>query len=77
MSDLSVQHYLGIYEHRLSMSERGITHPTPQVVAGVKRLVDGLRLLKPEEAVHLDATEERAIFTRTATGELVARIDFK
>jgi|GEM_PF-4788333 len=77
MSDLTVQHYLGIYEHRLSMAERGITHPTPQVVAGVKRLVVALRQLKPEEKIHLDATDERAIFTKASTGDLVAQIEFK
>jgi hypothetical protein len=59
------------------MSERDVTHPTPEVVAGMKRLVAGLRLLDPEEGIHLDATDERAIFTRTATGKLVARIEFK
>ena len=73
---LPASHYLGIYEHRLSMSDRGITHPTPRVVAGMKRLVVGLRALPPEEKIALDASDERAIFTRAVSGELVARIDF-
>lgn len=54
MSNLPASHYLGIYERRLSMSERGITQPTPQVVVGMKRLVAALRALKPEEAIALD-----------------------
>jgi len=77
MSDLSVQHYLGIYETRLGMIEKGITHPTPQVVAGVRRLVAALRELNPEEKIHLDSTDERAIFTKVSTGDLVAQIDFR
>ena len=76
MSDLPVQHYLGIYEARLSRVERGISHPTAQVVAGMKRLVVELRALNPEEKIHLDANVARAIFTRSSTGDLVAQIDF-
>jgi hypothetical protein len=76
MSDLPASHYLGIYEHRLSMSDRGVTQPSPQVTAGMKRLVAALRALRPEEEVALDATTERAIFSRSSNGELIARIDF-
>jgi hypothetical protein len=77
MKDLTVQHYLKIYETRLSMTEKGITHPAPKVVASEKRLVAALRRMKPEEKIHLDAGAETAIFTRAATGDLVGQIDLK
>ena len=76
MSALPVQHYLKIYEARLSRAERGISHPTAQVVTGMQRLVAGLRALDPKEGVGLDANSARAVFTRASTGELIAQIDF-
>lgn len=77
MSNLSVQHYLGIYETRLSMIERGITHPAPSVVAGVKRLVSALRQLDPREGIRLEATKDYYAYFRTDTGELIAQIDLE
>lgn len=76
MEDLPVSHYLNIYEHRLSMSERGIANPEPRVVDGMKILVTALRALKSEERISLDATSERAVFKRSSNGEVIARIDF-
>ena len=59
------------------MAERGVTHPSPKVVDGVRTLVAALRGLSPDDDVAIDATKSWAIFRRRADGELIARIDFE
>jgi hypothetical protein len=76
MSDLAAQHYLGIYQTRLHMVEKGITHPKPEVVAGMRRLVSGLCSLEPTTKSRLELQPGWALFKIAATGELVAQIEF-
>ena len=76
MSEVTAQHLLGIYRARLSMAERGVTHPEPEVVAGVRKLVAGLAAMPPDARVTLDAQPGKYIFKSTLTGDLIAEIDF-
>jgi hypothetical protein len=59
------------------MIEAGATHPLPQVADGVRQLVTALRKLDPQEKVSLDATDDRWLFLRSATGEFIAEIELK
>ncbi len=77
MSDLSAQHYLGIYQTRLRMVEKGTTHPKPEVVAGMKRLVAGLSAMPSDAGVRLEIQDGRTRFRAAGTGDLIAEFDFK
>ena len=77
MRDLTAEHYLGIYETRLRLIEKGTIQPSPNVVAGVKKLVTALRQLDPKEKVRLESKKVRAIFKRASTGDLLAQIQFE
>ena len=80
MSDLSALHYLGIYQTRLSMAERGVTSPKPEVVAFMRRLVAALSALSPTAAIRLEAqgdhARHHARFIAAATGDLLGEFTF-
>jgi hypothetical protein len=75
MSDLSAQHYLGIYQMRLKMVDKGIMHPKPEVVAGMRRLVTGLSAMQPDAKIILENQDGKALFKVATTGDLVAEIE--
>jgi hypothetical protein len=72
MGEHSVQHYLEIYRFRLSMVERGVTSPKPEVVTFVRQLVATLSQMHPSSKVRLEMHEGRTRFTAVSTGELIA-----
>lgn len=74
MSDLPASHYLGIYIHRVRMAGERKKQLKPGIIEGAKQLVDALQKLPPNELIHLEADWNHAIFTKTSTGELLARI---
>ena len=76
MSDLSAEHYLGIWRTRLSMAEDGVTSPRPEVVSGMRRLVAGLSALAPKAKVRLEIHGSHAQFIAAATGELLGEFTF-
>ena len=76
MSDLSAQHYLGIYQTRLSMAERGVTSPRAEIVTGMRRLVAGLSALDADAKVRLEIHGSHTRFISAATGELLGEFTF-
>jgi hypothetical protein len=54
MSDLTVQHYLGIYQTRLKMQEDGITNPTQEYKDITRTIVEKLSRLPLDEKIVLD-----------------------
>lgn len=75
-SDLSAQHYLKLYRRRVSMAERGITKPHPEVVDYMRRLVAGLEAMDLQAKVKLQNEGSRTRFSVAATDTLIAEIDF-
>lgn len=71
MSEHPVQHYLHIYQGRLSMAERSVTPTPPHVLAGMRRLVAGLSAQAPDAKVRLETDNSRFRFLAAATGELI------
>lgn len=72
MSELPAQHYLDIYRFRLSMVERGLTSPKPEVVTFSRQLVSALSQMEPSSKVRLEIHEGRTRFIAVSTGEVIA-----
>jgi hypothetical protein len=75
LTDLPAQHYLQIYRTRLRMAEEGVTHPSPKVVAAIKRLIVGLETATPETAIRLEILSDKALFTTAVTGDFVGEME--
>jgi hypothetical protein len=73
-SESSAHHLLGIYQKRLKMVGKGTTHPKPEVVAGMRRLVTGLSEMRPDPMIGLEIRDGKLYFKDAATGKLVAEI---
>lgn len=54
MSNLNVQHYLGIYQTRLKMQQEGITNPSDEIKAITRTIVDKLSKMHLEEEIIID-----------------------
>jgi hypothetical protein len=54
MSDLDVQHFLGIYQIRLRMQEEGITNPSHEIKQLTRTIVDKLLRLPLDEKIVLE-----------------------
>ena len=54
MDNLNAQHYLGIYQTRLRMQEKGITNPSEEIKALVRTIVEKLSKLPSDEIIILD-----------------------
>ena len=76
MSESTAHHLLGIYQTRLSMAERGVTHPKPEVVAGMRRLVAGLSAMSSEALVRFENHDGKWKFRVASTGDLLVEFDF-
>ena len=76
MSDLPAKHYLFIYQRRLSMADKGVTHPTKAIVEAARELVRGLSVLPPDEKVRLEIQDGDALFKIAGTGTLIGKIRF-
>jgi hypothetical protein len=77
MTDLSAQHYLGIYQTRLKMAEKGTIHPKPEVVAGMRQLITGLSAMPSDAKVRLEIQDGKTRFRAASTGDLLVEFDFK
>jgi len=79
MSDTesSAGHLLGIYQTRLKMARKGTTHPKPEVVAGMRRLVAGLSAMPSDAKVRLEIRDGKTRFRKASTGDLLVEFDFK
>lgn len=74
MSDLPVQHYLYVYQARLSMAERGVTSPPPQIVTAMRQLVTTLSAQDPTAKVRLEIDGGQVRFLAAATGDLLGEL---
>ncbi|HYV90828.1 MAG TPA: hypothetical protein VE978_03560 [Chitinophagales bacterium] len=72
MSDLNVQHYLGIYRTRLKMQEEGITNPTQEFKEITRTIVDKLSKLPLDEKIILDDHK-----MKDSRGNVIAEFPFK
>ena len=72
----SAHELLDIYQRRLKMVGKGTTHPKPEVVVGMQRLVTGLSEMPPNAMIGLEIRDGKAYFKDAATGKLVAEIPF-
>ncbi len=73
MSDLTAQHYLGIYRGRLNMAEKGITHPSDEALKFARELVSGLSELPSETKVRIEVEGDWSRFKIADTGALIAQ----
>ena len=53
MSNLDVEHYLGIYKTRKEMQDAGVTNPTDEIKILTKTIVEKLSLLPLDEKIEL------------------------
>jgi hypothetical protein len=58
------------------MVGKGTTHPKPEVVSGMQRLVAGLSEMRPDATIGLEIRDGKAYFKDAATGKLVAEIPY-
>lgn len=75
MSDLPVQHYLKLYQLRVSMAERGVTSPPPDLVSSMRHLIAGLSAQPPDAGVRLEMEGNRTRFIAATTGELLGEFN--
>jgi hypothetical protein len=73
MSDLTAEHYLGIYNGRLSMAERGIINPSDEAIKFARELVSGLTGLPSETKIRIEVDGDWSRFKVADTGALVAQ----
>ncbi|WP_156346528.1 hypothetical protein [Verrucomicrobium spinosum] len=66
-----MQHFLKLYQMRLSMAERGVTSPHPDIVTAMRQLTTSLSAQDPDAKVRLEIHGSRTRFIATATGELL------
>lgn len=74
MDDLPAQRLLKIWQLRLSMAERGVTNPPPDLIPHMRQLVAGLSALDPEAPVRLERHGERMNFIAAETGMVIDSI---
>ena len=74
MSDLPAKHYLDIYRRRVSMAEKGISHPSPNILVAAKQLIIKLEAMDQEDRIKLDIVGNKAQFWNSATGELLVEM---
>ena len=72
MSDLNVQHYLGIYQMRLKMQEEGISNPTQEFKEITRTIVDKLSKLPLDEKIILDDHK-----MKDSRGNVIVEFPFK
>ncbi|GEP40963.1 hypothetical protein BGE01nite_02540 [Brevifollis gellanilyticus] len=75
-SDLPAHHYLKVYRGRVSLAERGISKPHPEVVDYMRRLVAAFQAMDPQAKVKLETRGSWVRFSVAATDALIAEIDF-
>lgn len=71
MNDLPAQHYLKIWQRRLSMAERGVTNPPPYLVPRMRQLVEGLTAVARATAVRLERHGNQMRFVAAETGAVL------
>lgn len=71
MDDLSAQHYLSIWQGRLSMAERGVTSPPPYLIPHMRQLVAVLSAVDPATAVRLERHGNQMRFVAAETGAII------
>lgn len=75
MNDLPAQHYLKIFQLRLSMAERGITSPSADVVVSMRQLVAQLAAIDPATSVKLEIHGSQARYMKEETGAIIGTIN--
>jgi len=76
MSTSSAQHLLHIYQIRLSLIEKGLAKPKPEIIAGVRKLVAGLSEMQSDDMVSHDMQDGKVCFKIATTGDLIAEFPF-
>jgi hypothetical protein len=75
-SQLPIRHYLDIYQQRLRMMDRGITHPPPCVVESVRRFVNTLEQTDHSRLVELIIDGDLSYLKDVENGNVVARMEW-
>jgi len=69
--NLPAQHYLKIWQGRLSMAERGVISPPPYLILHVRELVAGLAAVDPATEVRLERNGNQMRFIAAETGGIL------
>jgi hypothetical protein len=75
MTELSASHYLRIYRIKLANAQDGTTHPKPEWVEFMRRVVAALEALNPDARIRLEVTPTRVCFSDSSTGAVLAQFE--
>ena len=75
-NECSAKNLLEIYRTRLRMAKKGTINVRPELVAAMKRLVDGLSLRKSDSKIRLEMRNGKTQFIAEDDGSLIAEFDF-